>query len=287
MTAIVGLLATTASASPLRVFVSGAGGQTGQHVFRKMLSQPDNFAPLGVVRSESSRAALIESGIPEEAVVVADITDPAAVCAAMEGCDAAVVCTSAKPAPTGETDAATGRPVFGFPNGQPEVVDWLGQKNQIDAARAQGPETHVVVCSSMGGTDPSNMLNALGRTTREDGGTEGGDILLWKRKAEVYLIESGLPYTVVHPGGLINEPGGKRELVLGVDDSQDGTESRSVPREDVAEVLLQALLHPEYRGRSFDVRAKPEGDGEPTTDFGALVGSLAGRNCDYTLGRVA
>ena len=112
-------------------------------------------------------------------------------------------------------------------------------------------------------------------------------VLLWKRKAEVYLIESGLPYTVVHPGGLINEPGGKRELVLGVDDSQEGTESRSVPREDVAEVLLQALLHPEYRGRSFDLRAKPEGDGEPTADFGALIGSLDGRNCDYSLGRVA
>jgi hypothetical protein len=25
-------------------------------------------------------------------------------------------------------------------------------------------------------------------------------------------------FTIVHPGGLVNEPGGKRELVLGVDD---------------------------------------------------------------------
>ena len=69
-----------------------------------------------------------------------------------------------------------------------QVVDWLGQKNQVDAALAQGPRTHVVVCSSMGGTDPSNMLNALGRTTKEDGTTEGGEILLWKRKAEVGLV---------------------------------------------------------------------------------------------------
>jgi len=277
-----------AAGAPRKVFVSGAGGQTGQHVFRKMLGRPEQFSPRGVVRSEASRAKLIESGVPAESVVVADITDAAAVSAAMEGCDAAVVCTSAKPAPTGETDAATGRPVFGFPNGQPEVVDWAGQKNQIDAAVAQGPETHVVICSSMGGTDPSNMLNSLGRTTREDGTTEGGEILLWKRKAEVYLIESGLPYTIVHPGGLIDDPGGMRELVLGVDDEQAGTESRTVPREDVAEVLIQALLHAEeYRGRSFDLRAKPEGEGEATTDFGALAGSLAGRNCDYSLGKVA
>jgi hypothetical protein len=47
----------------------------------------------------------------------------------------------------------------------------------------------------MGGTDPSNMLNGLGRETLPDGSTKGGNILLWKRKAEKYLIDSGLPYT--------------------------------------------------------------------------------------------
>ena len=66
----------------------------------------------------------------------------------------------------------------------------------------------------MGGTDPSNMLNGLGRKTLADGSTEGGNILLWKRKAEKYLIDSGLPYTIVHPGGLLNEPGAVRELVV-------------------------------------------------------------------------
>lgn len=33
------------------------------------------------------------------------------------------------------------------------------------------------------------MLNALGR----DENGKGGNILLWKRKAEKYLIDSGLP----------------------------------------------------------------------------------------------
>lgn len=69
-------------------------------------------------------------------------------------------------------------------------VDWLGQKAQIDAAKAAGVK-HVVVISSMGGTDPTNALNKLG-----DGG-----ILMWKRKAEQYLIASGLQYTIIHPGG--------------------------------------------------------------------------------------
>merc|ERR1739842_65731 len=139
-----------------------------------------------------------------------------------------------------------------------------------------------------GGTNPANPLNALGRTTNSDGSTEGGDILLWKRRAEKYLMESGLPYTIVHPGGLINEPGSERELVLGVDDSQDGTESRVVPREDVAEVMLQSLLHPEvYVNRSFDLRSMPVGQGEVTKDFVALEKKwIAGQNCDYSLGKI-
>merc|ERR1719380_450331 len=58
----------------LKVFVSGAGGQTGQSVFRKMLARPE-FSPVGVVRSEESKAALVESGVPAECVVVCDVAD--------------------------------------------------------------------------------------------------------------------------------------------------------------------------------------------------------------------
>jgi hypothetical protein len=90
----------------------------------------------------------------------------------------------------------------------------------------------------------------------------------------------------VHPGGLLTEAGGKREIVIGVDDARDVGE-RSIPREDVAEVLVQALLLPAYRGRSFDIRSKLEGEGEVTTDFGALLELLDGANCDYSLGEIA
>ena len=57
------LLAATAaslalsSAGPRSVVVTGAGGQTGQHLFRRLLALPDEFRPLGLVRSEESRAA--------------------------------------------------------------------------------------------------------------------------------------------------------------------------------------------------------------------------------------
>jgi len=300
-----------AQAAPRVVLVSGAGGQTGQLLFRKLLARPDEFAPIGLVRTPESKQALLEScrhgegtGTPpdENSVVIVDVTDAAAVRKVIgeSGCSALCICTSATPKPTGAV-TAEGRPIFGFPeNGTPEQVDWLGQVNQIDACPAG---THVVLCSSMGGTDPNHSLNALGRVMQPDGSTTGGNILKWKRKTEVYLIQQheqrGLSYTIVHPGGLLNAPGGERELVLGVDDSMEGTDARTVPREDVAEVMLQALHCGDlYKNRSFDLRAKPpaasSGEDEgtttcapPTTDFAALIQSLGDKNCDYTLGETA
>ena len=69
-------------------------------------------------------------------------------------------------------------------------VDWQGQKAQFDAAQSAGIK-HVVLVSSMGGTKPDSTLNKIG----------DGNILVWKRKAEKYLIDTGLAYTIFHPGG--------------------------------------------------------------------------------------
>jgi uncharacterized protein YbjT (DUF2867 family) len=274
---------TMALASPRKVVVTGAGGQTGQSLFRKLLALKEEFEPLGLVRSEESKAALVESGVPASRIAVVDVTDAASVKAVAKDCAAFCICTSAKPSPTGEVMPETGRPIFGFPNGSPELVDWMGQKNQIDACPAGA---HVVVCSTMGGTDVNHPLNNLGRTVNEDGSISGGNIVKWKRKSEVYLMsKSDLKYTIIHPGGLLNEPGGERELIVGVDDTTTLTDAQTVPRQDVAEVMLQALRYPEsYAGRSFDLRAKPVGDGSTTTNFETLIESLEGKNCDYSLG---
>lgn len=96
------------------------------------------------------------------------------------------------------------RPEFYFPDdGTPEKVDWLWQKTQIDAATAAGVKK-IVLVSSMGGTQLDNFLNTMG-----GGGSPGqANILLWKRKAEMYLVASGVDYTVVHPvrSFLFNKP---------------------------------------------------------------------------------
>jgi hypothetical protein len=60
-------------------------------------------------------------------------------------------------------------------------IDWLGQKDQIDLAREHRLK-HVILVGSMGATNPDHMLNKIG----------GGNILIWKRKSEEYLIDSGM-----------------------------------------------------------------------------------------------
>ena len=93
----------------------------------------------------------------------------------------------------------------------PEQVDWLGAKEQIDCAKEAGVN-HIVLVGSMGVSPqkntPDNTLNKIG----------DGNILVWKAKAEEYLMNSGVTYTIIHPGGLMNKPGNQRELVLSVND---------------------------------------------------------------------
>ena len=279
MNRIISLLLLVVQAQALKkVLVTGAGGRTGKLVFEQ-LKADDNYKPVGLARSSKAQKALTAVGATSDEVVVADVADESALAAAMAGCDAVVLCTSAvpaiKPLSLMKTMATkvlpfmkTSRPSFKFPkNGTPEEVDWFGAKKQIDAAKKAGVKQFVFV-SSMGGTNPDNFLNSIGR--KKDG--SGGDILLWKRKAERYLVESGVPYTIIHPGGLVDEDGAKRELVVGVNDeimknpefSSGGT--RSVARVDVARVCKAALGSASATNCAFDLVSKKVGDGTPTKD---------------------
>ena len=158
-------------------------------------------------------------------------------------------------------------------------MDWLWQKAQIDAAVAAGVKK-VVLVSSMGGTQIDNFLNTMGA-----GGDVGdANILLWKRKAEMHLVASGVDFTVILPGGLLDKKGGARELLVGVDDTLLDGDRRSVPRADVAEMAVRCLTMEEARDLSFDLASREEGEGAgPTRDFSALLAGLDGKTADYSL----
>ncbi|KAL4425711.1 hypothetical protein ABPG75_009727 [Micractinium tetrahymenae] len=238
---------------PIRVFVTGAGGRTGKLVLQKLRDHPE-FEVKGLVRRHEQQAEL------GPGAVVGDILAPQSWEQELNGMHALVILTSAVPKmrPTANPDDP---PEWYFEEGgMPEQVDWQGQRAQIDLA-AKYDLRQVVLVSSMGVTKADHPLNRIG----------GGKILFWKRMASEYLVNSGVPYTIIHPGGLIDQPGGKRQLLVGKHDAfMDSGGPRSVPREDVAEVAVQALLHPEAVNKSFDLVARPKGEGEPTKSWDVL-----------------
>lgn len=273
-----------ACCSGLRVLVTGAGGRTGKLVFSELKKL--GAEPVGLARSKKAKKALEKAGASDAEIKSVDVFDGPGLDEAMKGCEAVILCTSAVPQikPWSVvkvlwkklTRGPPGRPEFKFAAaGTPEEVDWLGAKNQIDAAVRAGVKKFVM-CSSMGGTQPDNFLNTIGK--RENG--SGGDILLWKRKAERYLIASGLDFTIVHPGGLLDDPAEQRELLIGVDDDLLQLKSRSIPRGDVARVLCASVSDQRASNRSFDIASKP--DGQPTADVAVLFDQLQGRTCDYS-----
>ncbi|GLT92564.1 hypothetical protein SLE2022_103950 [Rubroshorea leprosula] len=256
--------ASTAGLPPSTVLVTGAGGRTGQIVYRKLKERSDQFVARGLVRTEEGKEKI---GAADD-VFVGDIRDAASVIPAIQGIDALIILTSAVPKMKPGFDPSKGeRPEFYFEDGAyPEQVDWIGQKNQIDAAKAAGVK-QIVLVGSMGGTDPNNPLNSIGN----------GNILVWKRKAEQYLADSGIPYTIIRAGGLQDKEGGIRELLIGKDDELLQTETRTIARADVAEVCIQALHYEEAKFKAFDLSSKPEGTGTSTNDFRALFSQITTR----------
>lgn len=268
----------------LKVLITGAAGRTGSLVVKKLI-RSTTFSPIALVRTKKSASQLFKLGLREDQVVVADIKEKKSLQSAFQGIHACVLCTSATPKINFfslikvflfKLFGKSARPTFTFPNGDPYDVDWLGARNQIDAAKSAGVKQFVFV-SSMGGTQPENFLNTIGRRKNDD---KSGNILMWKRKAEQYLMSAGLPYTIIHPGGLTDKKGGESKIIMDFDDNLLTRKVRSIPRDDVAEVCVQALAQPGAKRRAFDIIAEPaESPEEITKDWKAFFDERG--NCKY------
>jgi len=290
--------------APTKVLVTGAAGRTGKLVFEKLLIQHNRFDPIALVRSEGSGRKLVRDmhcGL--ERVVVCDVVNDLSAGSppeGLEGADTMIICTSAVPVLSKKSLVRTiclapfnlirGEKAFNFRSfrfkfkkGQyPEMVDYEGQVAQIDLAKKLGMKK-VVIVSSMGGTDPDNFLNKVGK---KPDGSGNGDILLWKRKAERYLVESGLGYTIIHPGGLIDADSDVEEIVIGVDDKLMDNAKRSISRSDVASLCVASLTVTEQKNVSIDCtsRVLEKGTSSPKSAEEVLTQFLkTGQTTDYSL----
>lgn len=219
----------------MTIFVAGATGETGRRVVQTLVDRQQSVRAL--VRDPATAQGILPAAVE---LWPGDVLDRSRLEQGLAGCSALISATGARPSldPTG-----------------PYQVDFEGTKTLVDAARAQGVN-HMVMVSSLCVSRFFHPLNLFWL------------VLWWKRQAEQYLVDSGLPYTIVRPGGLKNDDADSRPLVMA---PADTLFEGSVPRLKVAETCVEALSQPQARNKIVEIVAQ-EGAADQT--FEALFAGI-------------
>jgi uncharacterized protein YbjT (DUF2867 family) len=202
------------------LLVAGATGGTGQEVVDQALAK--GYRVRALVRDEAKARMLFGDRVQ---YVVGDVREPRSLRRAVKGVDQVI--------------SALGANVQRDPENSPERVDFAGVKALAEAAKAAGVSQFILV-SSMGVTHPDHQLNAM-----------LDNILSWKLKGEEAVRSTGINYTIVRPGELTNEPGGRRGVRIMQGDPLDG--EGTVSRSDVAAVLVSAIGRQDLYGKTFEI----------------------------------
>ncbi|MDX2222986.1 MAG: SDR family oxidoreductase [Rhodospirillaceae bacterium] len=200
------------------VLVAGATGKSGRAIITSLLDQ--GYAVRAMVRNPA-KATDLGAGVE---LVTADVTKKETLPAAVKGVDYVISTIGAVP----------------FGADVPEKIDYQGVADLVDAAKAAGVK-HFGLMTSMGAgsEDPNEQLNKMFNM-----------ILKWKGKGEEHLRKSGLPYTIVRPGGLADCEPGKTGLKVS---TMKGTGGGQVCRADAGLTLVEAIKNPAFHGKTFAV----------------------------------
>ncbi len=209
----------------MRVVIAGGHGQIALRLERLLAARGD--VPVGLIRNPEHAADLVAAGAEP---VVADLeqVSVASLAAELAGADAVVFAAGAGP---------------GSGNARKDTVDRGASELLADAAHAAVVRRFVQV-SSMG-------------ADREDLGSDTFSVYLRaKAAAEADLRRRDLDWTILRPGSLTNDPGTGRVLLA------PSTGRGSVPRDDVAAVLLALLDAPTTAGMTIELISgdQPVGD---------------------------
>lgn len=205
----------------MKAIVAGATGQTGRRIVQALVAK--NIP----VRALARDLQAAKEVLPAEAeLVIGDVLKPETLANAIADSTALLCATGAKPSldPTG-----------------PFQVDYQGTKNLVDAAKAKGIE-HFVFVSSLCTSKFFHPLNLFWL------------ILYWKKQGETYLINSGLTYTIVRPGGLKNEDNVEPIVMSSADTLFEG----SIPRTKVAQVCVESLMQSAARNKIVEIVTQPK-----------------------------
>lgn len=188
------------------IFLAGASRGVGLEIAKLLGEQQQPVVAL--LRSPDAGPELEAMGIK---IVMGDALDAAGMERAMQAQPVSTVIST----------------IGGLPQGG-ERPDYLGNKNLIDAAAIAGVRKFILV-SSIGTGNSKIALSPQALETLEA-------VLIEKGKAEQHLINSGVTYTVVRPGGLKSEPATGQGVL-----TEDPTVAGMIHRPDVAQLVCQCL----------------------------------------------
>ncbi|XP_076923930.1 protein TIC 62, chloroplastic-like [Bidens hawaiensis] len=212
------------------IFVAGATGKVGSRTVRELLKL--GFNVRAGVRSTQRAESLVKSvqqmklddgsqPIEKLQLVECDLEKPEQIKPAL-GNASTVICTI----------GASEKEIFDVTG--PYRIDFQATKNLIDAA-ATAKAKHFILVTSLGTNRfgfPAAVLNLF------------WGVLCWKRKAEEALLASGIPYTIVRPGGMERPTDSFKEthnLTLSLEDTLFGG---LVSNLQVAELLAFMAKNP-------------------------------------------
>ncbi|MCY8916605.1 SDR family oxidoreductase [Bacillus atrophaeus] len=202
----------------MKVFLIGANGQIGQRLVGQF-QQNGAHTVRAMVRKPEQKEALQASGT--EAVIANLEGSAEEIAAAAKGCDA-IVFTAGSGGSTGHDKTL--------------LIDLDGAAKAIEAAEIAGIKRFI-------------MISALQAHNRENWNESLKPYYAAKHYADKILEASGLTYTIIRPGGLLNETG--TGLVSAAADVERG----SISRDDVAAAVIASLDESNTENQAFDLTA--------------------------------
>lgn len=200
----------------MKILIVGANGQIGRHLIEKLAET--EHKSVAMVRKEEQESELRELGADE--VVIGDLEKDFS--HAFEGVDS-VIFTAGSGGHTGADKTI--------------LIDLWGAIKTIDQAKEHNISRFLLV-SSINADTPDTGIESMKH------------YFVAKKLADDHLRSSGLDYTIVRPGGLLNEPATGKILL---EEKIKEFSSREITREDVAAVLAEAVdLENTYK-KTFEI----------------------------------
>ena len=200
----------------MKVVVVGANGQIGKQLV-KMLKDSDEHSVTAFVRTEQQvrefEALGVEAVLGNLEGTVGELEE------ALKGSDA-VVFTAGSGGQTGYDKTL--------------LIDLDGAVKVIEAAENAGIQRFI-------------MVSALQAHNRQNWSEQIKPYYVAKHYADRMLVQSKLTYTIIRPGGLLNEPGTGKVTIA------ENLETGSIPREDVAKTILAVINEESTFNKSFDL----------------------------------